>query len=149
MPEVEIMSRYLVVTHQTALSPDLQRTVRALTAEDPAAEFAVLVPEAPGLPTTWEGETVDVARQRAEAAKSVLEESAGARVFRTAIGAQDPLQAITDELGMHAGYDTLVICTLPPGISRWLKLDLVHRAERKFGLRVIHVVAEALAPSRR
>jgi hypothetical protein len=26
---------------------------------------------------------------------------------------------------------TLVICTLPPGISRWLKLDLVHRAERK------------------
>jgi hypothetical protein len=28
-------------------------------------------------------------------------------------------------------------------------LDLVHRAERKFGLRVIHVVAEAPAPARR
>ena len=42
------MSKYLVVTHQTALSPDLQRKVRALVAEDPAAEFAVLVPEAPG-----------------------------------------------------------------------------------------------------
>jgi hypothetical protein len=55
------------------------------------------------------------------------------------------LQAITDELLAHPGYDTLVICTLPPGISRWLKLDLVHRAERKFGLRVIHVVAEASA----
>jgi len=53
------MSRYLVVTHQTALSPDLQRSVRALVAEDPAAEFAVLVPEAPGVPLTWEGETVD------------------------------------------------------------------------------------------
>jgi hypothetical protein len=148
MTEVD-MSRYLVVTHQTALSPDLQRKVRALVAEDPAAEFAVLVPEAPGLPTTWEGETVDVARQRAEAAKTVLEETVGARVFRTATGGQDPLQAITDELRMHPGYDTLVICTLPPGISRWLKLDLVHRAERKFGLRVIHVVAEALAPARR
>ena len=143
------MSRYLVVTHQTALSPDLQRRVRALVVEDPAAEFAVLVPEAPGLPTTWEGETVDVASQRAEAAKTVLEENVGARVVRTAIGAPDPLQAITDELRMHPGYDTLVICTLPPGISRWLKLDLVHRAERKFGLRVIHVVAEALAPARR
>ena len=141
------MSRYLVVTHQTALSPDLQRKVRALVAEDPAAEFAVLVPEAPGLPITWEGETVDAAGQRAEAAKTLLEETARARVFRTAVGAPDPLRAITDELRMQPGYDTLVICTLPPGISRWLKLDLVHRAERKFGLRVIHVVAEAPAPA--
>jgi hypothetical protein len=140
------MSRYLVVTHQTALSPALQRKVSALVAEDPAAEFAVLVPEAPGPPLTWEGETVDVARQRAEAARTLLEEKAQARVVRTAVGAQEPLQAIADELRAQPGYDTLVICTLPPGVSRWLKLDLVHRAERKFGLRVIHVVAEAPAP---
>jgi hypothetical protein len=143
------MSRYLVVAHQTALSPDLQRKVRALIAEDSAAEFAVLVPETPGVPLTWEGETVDVAGQRAAASKTLLEETAGARVFRTAVGAPEPLQAITDELRMHPGYDALVICTLPPGVSRWLKLDLVHRAERKFGLRVIHVVAEASAPARR
>jgi hypothetical protein len=140
------MSRYLVVTHQTALSPALQRKVSALVAEDPAAEFAVLVPEAPGPPLTWEGETVDVARQRAEAARTLLEEKAQARVVRTAVGAPEPLQAIADELRAQPGYDTLVICTLPPGVSRWLKLDLVHRAERKFGLRVIHVVAEAAAP---
>ncbi len=143
------MARYLIVTHQTALSPDLQRKVKALIVEDPVAEFAVLVPEAPGVPVTWEGETVDVAAQRAEAAKATLEETVGARVFRAATGVQDPLQAITDELRMHPGYDTLVICTLPPGISRWLKFDLVHRAERKFGLRVIHVVAEAVEPARR
>jgi len=143
------MSRYLIVTHQTALSADLQHKVSALIAEDPAAEFALLVPEAPGVPLTWEGETVDVAEQRAEAAKTLLEEKVGARVVRTAVGATEPLQAITDELRMNPGYDTLVICTLPPGISRWLKLDLVHRAERKFGLRVIHVVADAAAPARR
>lgn len=141
------MSRYLVVTHQTALSPALQRKVSALVAEDPAAEFAVLVPEAPGPPLTWEGETVDVARQRAEAARTLLEEKVQARVVRTAVGAPEPLQAIADELRAQPGYDTLVICTLPPGVSRWLKLDLVHRAERKFGLRVIHVVAEAPAPA--
>jgi len=91
---------------------------------------------------------VDMAGQRAEAAKTLLEETARARVVRTAVGAPDPLQAITDELLARPGYDALVICTLPPGISRWLKLDLVHRAERKFGLRVIHVVAEAAAPAR-
>ena len=142
------MSRYLVVTHQTALSAELKRTVSSLVAEDPAAEFAVLVPEAPGVPVTWEGETVDVARQRAEASKTLLEETAGARVFRTAVGAPEPLQAISDELLVHPGYDVLVICTLPPGVSRWLKLDLVHRAERKFGLRVIHVVAQAPAQTR-
>jgi hypothetical protein len=142
------MSRYLVVAHQTALSSALHRKVSALVAEDHAAEFAVLVPEAPGPPLTWEGETVDVARQRAEAARTLLEEKAQARVVRIAVGAPEPLQAITDELRAQPGYDTLVICTLPPGVSRWLKLDLVHRAERRFGLRVIHVVAEAPAPAR-
>src|SRR5947199_353926 len=112
------MSRYLVVTHQTALSPDLQRRVQALVAEDPAAEFAVLVPESPGLTFTWEGETVDVARQRAEAAKTLLEETVRARVFRTAVGVPEPLQAITDELLAHPGYDALVICTLPALVAR-------------------------------
>ncbi|MCI0546989.1 MAG: hypothetical protein L0027_06865, partial [Candidatus Rokubacteria bacterium] len=142
------MSRYLIVTHQTALSPDLQHTVRALVEADPAAEFALLVPDTPGLATTWEGERVDAAGQRAEAAKALLEETARARVVRTAVGAPEPLQAITDELSEHPGYDTLIISTLPPGISRWLKLDLVHRAERKFGRRVIHVVAGAPTPAR-
>jgi hypothetical protein len=137
------MSKYLVVTHRTALSPALQHKVRALVAEDVAAEFAVLVPEAPGGTTTWEGETIDGAKQRADAAKTLLEETTQARVFRTAVGVPDPLQAIRDELLAQPGYETLVICTLPPGVSRWLKLDLVHRAERKFRLRVIHVVAEA------
>jgi len=43
----------------------------------------------------------------------------------------------------------LVICTFPPGVSRWLKLDLVHRAERKFHVPVIHVVTEAAVQARR
>ena len=143
------MSRYLVVTHKTALSPDLQRRIRALIAQDPAAEFTVLVPEDSGAPVTWEGETVNAAEQRAEAARALLEETAGARVVRTAVGAADPVQAIADELRAQPGYDTLVICTLPPGVSRWLRLDLVHRAERRFGLPVHHVVADVPATTRR
>ena len=142
------MARYLIVTHQTALSPDLQRHVRELIAQDPAAEFAVLVPEGPGVPHTWEGERVDVARQRAEAARTLLEDTVQARVVRTAVGASEPLQAIAEELSLQPGYDTLVICTLPSGVSRWLKLDLVHRAERKFGLPVVHVVANVPVPAR-
>jgi predicted RNase H-like HicB family nuclease len=143
------MSRYLVVTHKTALSRDLQSRVRALIEQDAAAEFTVLVPEDPGTPVTWEGETVNAAEQRAEAAKAALEETVRASVVRTAVGAADPVQAIADELRAQPGYSTLVICTLPPGVSRWLKLDLVHRAKRRFGLPVIHVVAEVPAPARR
>ena len=143
------MSKYLVVTHQTALSRELQRTVSALVAEDPSAEFAVLVPDERVLALTWEGETTGAATQRVEAAKTLLEETAHAKVFRTAVGVSEPLQAIADELVAHPGYDALVICTLPPGLSRWLKMHLVHRAERKFGLRVIHVVAEAPAQARK
>ena len=55
------------------------------------------------------------------------------------------MQAIADELLAQPDYEALVICTLPPGISRWLRMDLVHRVERKFGGRVIHVVADARA----
>ncbi len=43
----------------------------------------------------------------------------------------------------------LVICTFPPAVSRWLKLDLVHRAERKVHVPVIHVVTEAAVQARR
>jgi len=137
------MAKYLVVTHQTALSPALLETVRRLAAADGAAEFAVLVPEAPVGVTTWEGETVDGAKQRGETAKALFEEAAHARVSRTAVGAPDPMQAIADELLAQPDYETLVICTLPPGMSRWLRMDLVHRVERRFGGRVIHVVADA------
>ncbi len=142
------MWRYLIVTHQTALSPELQSKVSALVAEDPEAEFTILVPESTGSTYTWEGESVGHATERAEAAKALLEETAHAKVFRTAVGVSEPLQAITDELREHPGYDTLVICTLPPGMSRWLKMHLVHRAGRKFGLPVIHVVAPAPAQAR-
>ncbi len=136
------MSRYLIVAHQTATSPELQGKVKALLAEDVAAEFAVLVPAAPGATFSWEGETVDVAEQRAEAARTLLE-AAGAKVIRTAVGAPHPLLAIVDEMREHPGYHAIVVCTLPPGVSRWLRLDLPRRVHRKFHLPVHHVVAEA------
>ncbi len=136
------MPRYLIVAHQTATSPELQRKVKALLADDAAAEFAVLVPTAPGSTFSWEGETVDVAAHRAEAARTLLE-TAGATVVRTAVGAPDPLVAIVDEVREHPGYHAIVVCTLPPGISRWLSLDLPRRVQRKLRLPVHHVVAEA------
>jgi hypothetical protein len=136
------MSRYLIVTHKTAFSAELRQKVSELVTTDDAAEFAILVPEMHTLDYSWEGESVDVASQRAESTRLLLEETVTAKVVRTAVGASDPLRAIGDELRAHPGYDTLVICTLPPGVSRWLHLDLVHHA-RKYHLPVIHVVAHS------
>jgi hypothetical protein len=138
------VSRYLIVTHKTAFSTELRERVGELVTADSSAEFAILVPEDHGLDYSWEGENVDVASQRAESARLLLEEKMNAKVIRTAVGSSDPLRAIGDELSAHPGYDILLICTLPPGVSRWLHLDLVHHA-KKYHLPVIHVVAHSPA----
>src|SRR5262245_38886095 len=142
--EVARMSRYLIVTHKTAFSSELREKIGELVAEEASAEFAILVPEEHNLDYSWEGESVDVASQRAESARLLLAERLNAKVIRTTVGSSDPLRAIGDELRAHPGYDTLLICTLPPGVSRWLHLDLVHQA-KKYRLPVIHVVAHSPA----
>lgn len=134
------MTQYLIVTNKTAMAPELHGKVGELAAADPAAEFTILVPDLPEENYTWEGETVDSARQHAEALMDVLERQVGAKVRRITVGVQDPMQAIANELRAEDVYDTLLICTLPLGVSQWLRRDLVHQAERKFKRPVIHVV---------
>ncbi len=138
------MSRYLVVAYQTASSPELLERLKRLAAEDRTAEFALLLPATPtGDLLTWtEGEATAVAAKAADAARQEMERS-GLRVTRASVGDPSPLMAIEDELRDHQElYDAIVICTFPAGISRWLRLDIVHQAERRFALPVIHVVAE-------
>ncbi|MEE8608819.1 MAG: hypothetical protein V3S55_14530, partial [Nitrospiraceae bacterium] len=136
------MARYLVVAHQTASSPELVERVKAMAYAYPAPEFVLLVPATPirDLLGWVEGEATEVARRSAEHAKARLEE-AGAKIVRSSVVDASPLVAIDDELREHpAEYRGIIICTLPIGLSRWLRLDLPHRAERKFALPVIHVV---------
>lgn len=138
------MARYLVVAHQTAASPELLSKLRQLAAEDPSAEFVLLVPATPisHLLTWVEGEAAEIAGRTAELAQRQTDEI-GAAVIRTVVGDGSPLVATGDELRQHPeGYDAIIISTLPLGVSRWLGLDLPHQAGRKFGVPVIHVVSE-------
>lgn len=136
------MARYLVVAHLTAGSPEFRAQIRSMVQSDPEAEFTLLVPTSP--PThrlVWDDEEVtQLARARAAAATMVMRET-GANVTRTAVGSRDPLSAIEDELRDHARYSAIVICSLPAGISRWLKADLVSRCRQRTSLPVIHTVA--------
>ena len=136
------MARYLVVAHQTAGSPELRFHVKKLAAQDPAAEFTVLVPATPGAHLfTWtQEETTAVARRNMESSARLLQE-AGANVSRRVIGARAPLDAIRDELREGPRYDELIVCTFPPGVSRWLRLDLINQARKASGLPVTHVTA--------
>jgi len=68
-----------------------------------------------------------------------LTEAAGATV-RGSLGDAEPLSAIQDAVNL-GHYDEIIISTLPPRISRWLKLDLVSKT-RALGLPVAHVEAE-------
>ena len=61
------MTRYLVVAHQTATSPELLRRATELAREDPEATFSILVPATPVQHRwTWEEEeTLEVAQRTA------------------------------------------------------------------------------------
>ena len=56
-----------------------------------------------------------------------LSEAAGHEVTGS-IGDAEPLMAIHDAINL-GDYDEIIISTLPLGISRWLKLDLVSKAK--------------------
>jgi hypothetical protein len=134
--------RYLVVAHQTATSGALLDKLKAIASEDAEAVFTLLVPATPrGQGLTWtEGGSIAQAQQVGAAARRAFGQS-GLRVDRTMAGDASPLQAISDALGPVVQYDAIVISTLPPGVSRWLNMDVHARARRQFGLPVLSVVA--------
>ncbi|MFQ6028627.1 MAG: hypothetical protein ACE5Q6_14165 [Dehalococcoidia bacterium] len=138
------MTQYLVVAHQTANSPELLERLCKIADDDPSAGFTLLVPATPvnHLLTWEEGETHTIARKTAAAA-SALFEAHGLDIADASVGDGAPILAIADELRAHPGqYDGIVLSTWPPGVSRWLHLDVHNQAERKFDLPVIHVVAQ-------
>ena len=134
------MPRYLIVADQTVTSPDLVARASQLQRAEPDSTFSLLLPAL--LPSHIRGGPFDaVTRGRAEQAKRLLG-AAGIEVARTAVGDAAPLLAIEDELSEHSdSYDTIILCTLPEGISRWLRMNVHGEAAERFGLPVIHVEA--------
>src|SRR6266571_4198569 len=138
------MGKYLLVAHQTAESTELFEAAKELAAHDSHARFTLLVPATPvGDLLTWEdGETKEVARRRAKSAVAALQRN-GINVVGVRIGDSDPVLAVDDELLAGRRYDAVVISTLPAGLSRWVKMDVVSSLQRQRPrLRLIHVIAQ-------
>lgn len=134
-----MVMRYLVVANQTLGGALLTAAVRSRSQEGALIHIVV--------PATEPSDDRSSSSPKAAAAtaqRRLDEELARCRAVGVeasgAVGAADPLQAIRDAVA-EAHYDGLIISTLPAGLSRWLHLDLPHRAVREFGLPVEWVEA--------
>jgi len=136
------MRRYLVVANQTLGGEPLMAQIRQLARAGPC-RFHVVVPATPPRDHTWtEGEARSIARRRLDAALARLRQLGAGVEVEGEVGDGNAMLAIEDAMRDEGPFDEIVLSTLPPGISRWLKLDLPHRVEAAFGRPVIHVVGE-------
>lgn len=124
MESSEAPTRVLVVAHKTAATQSLLDAVRA-RAQRGQSTFTLLVPNAAhGLHKVVDPEDQGASEARAviDHAVPLLEEAAEGPV-EALVGDPDPGAAIQDAINLH-GFDEVIISTLPPRLSRWLKLDL-------------------------
>jgi hypothetical protein len=133
------MTTYLIVANQTLGSPTLAATVAERLARGDA-RFHVLVPATPimhGL--TWdETESRSAAEERlAHVLKRLHDLGATAD---GEVGNSDPVAAIRDAI-RHREVEEIILSTLPPGISRWLGLDIPSQLKKSTTVPVTVVTA--------
>ena len=119
------MPVYLIVANQTLASPTLAAAVAERVARGDAT-FHVVVPATP-MPhrLTWdEDEAAAAARDRLDAVIRRLRDLGGEATGQ--VGASDPVAAACDAV-REGAVDEVILSTLPPGISRWIGLDVPSR----------------------
>ena len=134
------MQTHLIVANQTIGGTELLDTVTEL-AESGPCEFYLVVPATPSKEhLTWtEGEARTIAARRLEEGLARLR-GAGVTVDGE-VGDASPILAVDDAL-RHRTVDHVIVCTLPTGMSRWLKLSLPNRIERKHKVPITHLVIQ-------
>jgi hypothetical protein len=150
-----MVRRYLLVANQTLGGDQLLAEVRRRAAAEPSSFFVVVpntrqvdVAPVPGGPVPPGSASVATAVEdhRATLIAEARLHEALARLKAEGVEAKgdlgdpEPLTAIGDAL--EAGdFDEIIISTLPVGLSKWLGMDLPHRAQRRFRLPVTTVTA--------
>jgi hypothetical protein len=132
------MKRILVVANQTLGGPNVMAWLRDQIAQQDCA-IHVLVPANVDTQSWVQDDDSDreLAGDRLNEALSRFGEL-GVDVTGE-VGDPRPMDAILDVL-RRADFDEILLSTLQPGVSRWLRLDLVHRLERTVTIPVTHIV---------
>jgi hypothetical protein len=154
------MRRYLVVANQTLQAAELRDELRKRISTGPCSFFVIVPatkaaqydPVAAGAelpqPGMWwwatyyarpasDEEATAQARERLNLMLDGVAEL-GARV-EGALGSSDPLEAI-EKACADRQFDEIIVTTLPRHVSRWLRADLPHQTERRFGLPVTTII---------
>ena len=132
-------ARVLVVANRTAESPELLEALKT-RASDGDCAFTLLIPSTPqGL--AWAADTHAGEGEAEDHRKAFVDElrGEGLDVSDAKVGDADPLAAIQDECNF-AEYDEIIVSTLPLTVSKWLHIDLPHKAGHATGLPVTHVI---------
>lgn len=134
------MPKYLVVANKTLGGAQLLSEVRQRVSAG-GATFHIVVPAAASDrdATYTEGAAIAAAEKRLADAIERLG-ALGAKITGE-VGDGDPVDAINDALDGRE-FDEILLCTLPPGASRWLGLDVISRVEDAFDLPVVHIVVQ-------
>jgi GABA permease len=144
------MSNILIVANQTLGGDALVTEIQKRTSDE--AHFWVLVPATPiadladvppaGFASLSGGDdAAGLADARLAENRLATELDRLKQAGITAdgeIGDPDPLRAMQDTMATRQ-FDEIILATLPQGISRWLRTDLVHRARRRFDIPLTHV----------
>lgn len=137
------MRRYLVVAHRTLGGDHLLEHVRSLREQGPC-RFHLLVPVHHPTDHIWSEEEVHTeAVRRLEAGLERLRDNGV--IADGEVGDANPVYAIGCVLRREpdGAFDGIVLSTLPPGPSRWLKLDVPSRVRREYPqLPLTHLVEE-------
>ena len=137
-------ARVLVVAHRTAATQPLLDAVSERAKRGPCV-FTLLVPNpVHGLEKLADPEDHDTsdAQQTLAQALPKLSQAAGSPV-EGIVATADPSAAVQDAINTR-GFDEVIISTLSPRLSRWLKLDLPHKVAG-LGLPVTTVTASEQA----
>jgi hypothetical protein len=137
-----VNAKVLVVANRTAESPELLEALKK-RAEQGACTFTLLVPSTPH-GVAWAADMHAGGEEAEQHRQAFLEElrAEGLKVEDAKVGDPDPLAAIQDICNFDT-YDEVIVSTLPLHVSKWLKVDLPHKAGHATGLPVTHVVAHS------
>ena len=154
------MRRYLVVANQTLQADGLRDELRKRISARPCS-FVVIVPDtkaaqydpvaAGGVlpqPGMWWWATYYARPATDEEATAQARERLGVMLDGLAalgvpvegdLGSPDPLDAIGKACAGRQ-FDEIIMATLPQHVSRWLRADMPHEAQRRFGLPVTTII---------
>jgi hypothetical protein len=132
------MRRYLVVANRTLGGQHLLDAVRDRM-HDGECTFHVVVPASHPSSAWSEGQVNAMARERLDDALARFAEVGATATGE--VGDASPVRAIGDVL-LRQPIDEVILSTLPPGLSRWVRQDVVHRVQRNYEIPVVHIVAQ-------